>query len=361
MLQSRKKILFEDYSDNFSSNINKNEIINEDLCNHKNNSNINEDFEENQMDENANKKNENMINSNNIEFNKENESIEESDKNDQKTINNENPYKQNLQKFLTFDNKINEVGRKLIIQENEKDEEIKPEFKTLLKKKYFVLTLLCCIIFYVCSFIYYGLIYILPQTIVFVDPTENSNLIGINNSTISNNSISTNYSNINNNKQKTINLIEQENEEEMYRGVILSALSEIPSTFLTGYIGNIPFLGRKGSMIYGFILSGISSFLCAKFMKNLTIFATALKFSIGIPFGVIYLYVTEAFPTKIRTISLGVTNSFNRLGGITTPIISQMAFSLQPNNPYKIYSFIAFIAAIFVHLLPFETLGRNIN
>jgi MFS family permease len=268
-----------------------------------------------------------------------------------------NPYKDNLNKYLTLNNKINDEGRKIIIIENEKEDEIKPEFKTLLKKRYIYLTFLCCLIFYVCSFVYYGLIYILPQTIVYVDPKDLSN------STLSNNLTNGNYSN---NYNITINknlegLKEQENEDEMYRGVILSALSEIPSTILTGFIGNMPFFGRKGSLLYGFILSGISALLCSMFMKNLTIFATALKFSIGIPYGVIYLYVSEAFPTKIRTISLGVTNSFNRLGGISTPIISQLAFSAQANNPYKIYSLICFLAAIFSYLLPFETLGRTIR
>ena len=73
------------------------------------------------------------------------------------------------------------------------------------------------------------------------------------------------------------------------------------------------------------------------------------------------MYVSEAYPTMIRTISIGVTNSFNRLGGISTPIISQIAFADQPNNPYKIYAFACFLAAGATYLLPFETLGRNIS
>lgn len=359
MIQNRKNKLLDDTSNNLSKNMKQSDggkEVNFEVNNNIDAQNITNNNDENQNNDQA----ESVIND--IEKNKnKNQVIRE---NSHEKINQEtedvniNPYKDNLHKYITFNNKVNEEGRKIIKIENEKEDEIKPEFKTLLKRRYIYLTLLCCMIFYVCSFVYYGLIYILPQTIVYVDPQELSN------STLPNNF--TNFNTTSNNftptRNKTLeDLKEQENEEEMYRGVILSALSEIPSTLLTGYIGNMPFLGRKGSMMYGFILSGISAILCSLFMKNLTIFATALKFSIGIPFGVIYLYVSEAFPTKIRTISLGVTNSFNRLGGMTTPIISQLAFSAQANNPYKIYSIACFLAAIFSYLLPFETLGRNIS
>lgn len=350
MMQNRKNNLLDDTNNNFSNNSKQNNVINE-VNLEENNKYVDTNIEVND--------NENNINEiNDIEK----KQIDQRENSQEKITNetdivNKNPYINNLNKYITFNNKINEEGRRIIKLENEKEDEIKPEFKTLLKRRYIYLTLLCCLIFYVCSFVYYGLIYILPQTIVYVDPKSTLNTTSLNNITMGNNS-----NNMNITINKTLeNIKDQENEEEMYRGVILSALSEIPSTFLTGYIGNIPSLGRKGSMIYGFILSGISAILCSIFMKNLIIFATALKFSIGIPFGVIYLYVSEAFPTKIRTISLGVTNSFNRLGGITTPIISQLAFSIQPNNPYKIYSFICFLAAVLSYLLPFETLGRTIS
>ena len=352
MIQQRKNKLLEDSSNNFSNDVKQNDGTNQ----------VNLEANDRQNDTNS-EDNNNNENGNDVINDLEKNKNKDVRGNSQEKIDlegdsiNKNPYKDHLDKYLTFNNKINEEGRKIIKIENEKEDEIKPEFRTLLKKRYIYLTFLCCLIFYACSFVYYGLIYILPQTIVYVDPNDLSNPNIPNNFTNQNNS-----GNYNATINKTLeDLKELENEEEMYRGVILSALSEIPSTFLTGYIGNIPLLGRKGSMMYGFILSGISGILCSLFMKNLTIFATALKFSIGIPFGVIYLYVSEAFPTKIRTISLGVTNSFNRLGGITTPIISQLAFSAQANNPYKLYSIVCFLAAIFSYLLPFETLGKNIS
>ena len=273
-----------------------------------------------------------------------------------------NPYEGKLDNFFTLNNELNEEAKKFIKRENEREGEeiIKPEFKTLLKKKYLYLTILSCLIFLICSFIYYGVIYILPQTIIgtkSVNENLNVNLTNLN-STIFNNTYIT--SNLTENQIKNQKLIEEDN-DKMFRGVIISAISEVPATFLTGYIGNIPLLGRKGSMIFGFILAGISALLCSIYMNNLIIFATALKFSISIPFGLIYVYVSEAFPTKIRTISLGVTNSFNRIGGILTPVISQLAFASNPNDPYKLYGIMAFLGAFISYLLPYETLGRIIK
>jgi len=344
MLSHKKNTILDNTSNNFGNNIKQIDAGSKEVHLEAN------DRQNDTNNENSNNNDDNCNGDNNIndivEKNKNKDVIRENSQEkiimEGEAASNKNPYKDRLHKYITFNNKINEEGRKIIKIENEKEDEIKAEFKTLLRKKYIYLTLLCCFIFYACSFVYYGLIYILPQTLVYVEPKDS--LLN-----------STNYN------STLDSLKEQENEDEMYKGVILSALSEIPSTFLTGYIGNLSFLGRKGSMMYGFILSGISGILCSLFMKDLTIFATALKFSIDIPFGVIYLYVSEAFPTKIRTISLGVTNSFNRLGGITTPIISQLAFSAQANNPYKIYAIVCFLGAIFSYLLPFETLGRNIS
>jgi len=297
-----------------------------------------------------------------IEMKEKNVNISDNINNNNSSINNTytdysqpdiNPYEGKLDNFFKANNKLNDEGKKIIKRENERvgEEIIKPEFKTLLKKKYFSLTILCCLIFFVCSFVYYGVIYILPQTIMGTKSLE-KNLTNFN----------TTLTNINNltNKNDT-NLLSEEDHDEMYKGIILSAISEVTAIFLTGYIGNIPLLGRKGSLMFGFILAGISSVLCAIFMNNLIIFATALKFSISIPFGVILVYVSEAFPTKIRTISIGVTNSFNRIGGILTPIISQLAFATQPNDPYKIYAIMCFIASFFSYMLPFETLGRLIK
>lgn len=283
-----------------------------------------------------------------------------------------------LNRILKFKNlpELTQETKDKILKENEESTKnnIKPDFKSLLKKEYLGITIKCCLIFYVSSFIYYGVVYILPQTMESVAnknnlDTSNFNFTGnfsyYNNSTnISENNpgsgleINTNTSS--SNHESEYNLTESQR-DDMYTGIILSALSEIPSTLITGYLANIPALGRVKSMAYGFILTAFSCLICGLFLDYLSITASLVKFSIDIPFGIIYIYVSEAFPTKIRSIAIGVTNSFNRLGGISTPIFSQLAFSISNGMPYFLFSFAGIIGALISFILPFETLGREIH
>ena len=113
-----------------------------------------------------------------------------------------------------------------------KNNAIKAEYKTLVSKEYFGLSSKICAFFNVVSFIYYGVVYILPQTIessLNINNMNNiTNLTDLNN-TITNNTVDISPDDIN---TPTIRV-------KCITGLILSALSEIPSTFFTGYLANI--------------------------------------------------------------------------------------------------------------------------
>jgi putative MFS transporter len=261
-----------------------------------------------------------------------------------------------LNRMMSYVNKskISEQLKNKIIRETEcsSKSKINPNFTTLLKKEYLSLTLKTCFIFYISSFIYYGLIFILPQAMENIALNQTKY-----NSTLDS---SLNYSNFDKNNAVIVNLTENDR-NEMYKGIIFSSLSEIPSTLLTGYLANVKFLGRIKSMGFGFLLTALSAIICGTFLDYLSISASLLKFAIDIPFGIIYIYVSEAFPTKIRSIGIGVTNAFNRLGGITTPLFSQFAFSYSNAMPFFLYAFVGAAGMILSFLLPFETLGRPIH
>jgi putative MFS transporter len=222
---------------------------------------------------------------------------------------------------------LTDIQKHKIIEEQEKKKHIKSEFKSLFKKEYMWLTIKTGLIFYISSLVYYGVVYILPQTLEVV------------------------------NQQK---FVEDQNLDDMYIGIVVSAFVEIPSTFLTGVLMNIKSLGRVRSLMLGFLFTGLSAMFSAIFINGIATWASVIKFGINIPFGVIYIYVAEAFPTNIRTIALGITNSFTRLGGITTPLISQAAFSKNIISPYIIYSISCIFGLWLSYVLPFETLGRKI-
>lgn len=238
----------------------------------------------------------------------------------------------NLERILYYAKEKVELTPELknrIIQE-EAVSEIKSDYATLCKKDYTRLTIQTCFIFFICSFCYYGFVFILPQLM-----EKHSSESG--------------------------SMPKEEAERHMYTTLIYSALAEIPSVFVSSLISNVPILGRVRSIAIGLLLACIFGILSACFLEHLIIFAAFYKFSINIPFSLIYVYACEAFPTQIRSIAIGVTNSFTRLGGIVTPIISQLLFAayiLGPFISFIIGASMAFVCAIF---LPFETLGRKID
>jgi OCT family organic cation transporter-like MFS transporter 4/5 len=241
-----------------------------------------------------------------------------------------------LNRMLRFQNKpelTEEIKNDIKINYEEDNKvHIRTQFKSLMTKKYRGLTFKTCVIFFCCSFVYYGAVYILPQAMSAEDM-----------------------------KSKQVQTEEEELESDsFYTGLIFSALAEIPSTLATGYLANIKFLGRKGSMGYGFIFTGVSAIFCGLFLNHLFLLASLLKFAIDIPFGVIYIYVSEAFPTKIRSLALGFSNSCNRLGGFTTPLLAQVAYQASHSFPFYIFGVISFLGAIFSFILPFETLNKTI-
>ena len=209
--------------------------------------------------------------------------------------------------------------------------EIKANFSTLFSKEYLRLTCQVCSIFFICSFTYYGICFILPQ---IMEAEENESLVKMNRS---------------------------DAEEYMYNGLIISALAEIPNVPFTAFISNVKCIGRIRAMAIGFFFVMLSSIFGAAYIKALNISSAFFKFFIGLPFGAIYVYTLEAFPTAIRSTATGVSNACTRLGGILTPIITQMVFSYTHYAPLILYAIIS-LGGMFISLfLPFETLGRDLG
>jgi len=216
------------------------------------------------------------------------------------------------------------------IIEEEKIIEVHTSYSAVCKKQYSLLTVKICIIFFCTAFCFYGLLYILPQ----IMEKSSSEIKGI---------------------------TKEEADSKMYRGLIFSALAEIPSIIISSVLSNLKCLGRIRSMALGFICASSAAFLSAIFYLNyLNILVPAMKFSLSLPY-LIYIYTCEAYPTKIRSTAIGITNSFNRIAGISTPIISQYIFALSHQYPFIMYGCLCFIGFLSAISLPFETLNREID
>lgn len=239
-------------------------------------------------------------------------------------------------------------------------------YKELFTKKYKFLTIMIWIMFSMCSVVFYGMIFILPQILEQVEIRDKMELDKLLNNTNIINPNQTNSTNITNNDimNNTINnsaLMSSESGDMSYNNFIqllISALMQIPSTIISTYLASF---GRIKSMAFGFFFSFVFCLLSI-FSRNWFFIGIALaKFFICIPDMVSMLYVCEAYPTKIRALGVGVANSWYRGGGVLTPFVNQILFEFHYLAPYWLFtigSLVGFIATI---NLPFESVGKNIR
>jgi MFS family permease len=146
---------------------------------------------------------------------------------------------------------------------------------------------------------------------------------------------------------------------DLYYNGIFIYFSEIFSYVLSGWIINLPQLGRKGSMILfesisllGYILLLILNI--ENYYK--TILSFVARFSISGVYNILYTYSTEVYPTVVRANGFGFNSVSARLGGIIFPLMIE----LLEEKVVPIFTLLNFIALLFILLLP-ETYGKPLQ
>ena len=133
-----------------------------------------------------------------------------------------------------------------------------------------------------CVFVYYGLVFIIPHTLT---------------------------------------LINAENEENSTSDDIASlywvALAELPCYFVTWYLADHPWLGRRRTLILDFTSSSaILGLLFLVSLEYLIPIAAFSKFFINQAFILAYQYTLEIYETHNRVAGLGLCSATGRIAGI---------------------------------------------
>jgi MFS family permease len=99
--------------------------------------------------------------------------------------------------------------------------------------------------------------------------------------------------------------------------VILSVIG-VPGALLAGWMVEIPFLGRRGSLVISTILTGVFILLStiSRSSDDLLGWTCAYSFTSNVMYGVLYALTPELFPTKDRGTGNAITASANRIFGI---------------------------------------------
>jgi sugar phosphate permease len=115
---------------------------------------------------------------------------------------------------------------------------------------------------------------------------------------------------------------------------------------LRGFITELEFFGRKKTMALGFMGAMLISICCILDDNYLSFKLGSLNFFINISLGLVSVYTSEVYPTRLRSEALGIGNAFTRIGGITAPFICETVERIIYKGSFFVFAFIGFISAI---------------
>lgn len=123
---------------------------------------------------------------------------------------------------------------------------------------------------------------------------------------------------------------------------------------LIDVIGRRPLFGYMfGSLCAAFIML----LYCLSRIGETAVFFISRGASCG-SFQAIYLYTNEIYPSSIRATAMGLSSSTARIGLLITPFVAQFLINIDESLALAVYFLAAAGAFIAILLLPIETTGR---
>ncbi|XP_075279202.1 solute carrier family 22 member 15-like isoform X1 [Opisthocomus hoazin] len=150
----------------------------------------------------------------------------------------------------------------------------------------------------------------------------------------------------------------------LYLNVVLSGLVEVPAFPLCMFFIEKSWSGRRKTMTCFLVFSGFACIFTmflptnAGLLLSPTSLALCGKMMVSAAFNILYIYTSELYPTVLRNAGLGVCSMSCRFGGILAPFVPSMK-SLSPSVPFVVFGISGLSAGFLTLLLP-ETLNKPI-
>ena len=145
---------------------------------------------------------------------------------------------------------------------------------------------------------------------------------------------------------------------DVYVNFALLSLCEVPG-YAISYLG-MRFAGRRTTLSLSLLIGGVSC-LISSLVTNTdisTFFFLLGKFGATAGFGTTYLYTGELFPTRVRSLCVGVSSMVGRLGAILSPYIAQLGLLTSLAwLPMAVFAGAGLLSGLLTLLLP-ETRDR---
>lgn len=144
-----------------------------------------------------------------------------------------------------------------------------------------------------------------------------------------------------------------------YRNQVILSVIGVPGALLAGWLVELPYLGRKGTLAISTILTGVFLFASttARTSNALLGWNCGYTFTSNVMYGVLYAISPELFPTKDRGTGNAIVATANRVFGIMAPIIALYA-NLATSVPIYVSGALFLLSGFIALLLPFEPRGK---
>ncbi|EJD34848.1 MFS general substrate transporter [Auricularia subglabra TFB-10046 SS5] len=144
-----------------------------------------------------------------------------------------------------------------------------------------------------------------------------------------------------------------------YRNQVILSVIGVPGALLAGWLVDLPYIGRRGTLSIFTILTGVFLFASttARSSDALLGWNCGYSFTSNVMYGVLYAISPEIFPTKDRGTGNGIVATANRIFGVMAPIIALYA-DLTTSVPIFISGAIFIVAGFIALLIPFEPRGK---
>ncbi len=154
----------------------------------------------------------------------------------------------------------------------------------------------------------------------------------------------------------------EDEDNNVFLASVYLALVEIPGTVVAMFMIDSS-LGRRGTLIAFYVISVISVVVCMFDTPYSCFFTFAMssKMAVSSAYSVIYPYTMEVYPTSFRGVGLGTSSAMARVGGLLTPLLSEMVVDVswgeyfKHPTPFCIYAGLLFVVCLVTASLQIET------
>ena len=147
----------------------------------------------------------------------------------------------------------------------------------------------------------------------------------------------------------------------VYRNYAITSIVGVPGSIIAAYTVDLKYLGRKNTIAFATLVTGILLFLFTiSSDSDVQLAMTCLEaFFQNIMYGVLYAYTPEVFPAPNRGTGTGIASCLNRLAGLCAPIVAANSGKVNLNAPIYASGGLMLVAFVCMCLFPIETRGKQ--